>query len=132
MSLEFYEGWQIFTYQRQTDRSRMIDALKTRFNHGDWCLSENTYGLTISYGPTGQEAKVSFQEVKYRSEIDNNVETYYVVFDAPFFGFRKSAERIHRDFCLKTLEKIPWVKQGFWLKDKARILIPRNRTLRMR
>lgn len=124
-----YEGWRIFTLSKTTDRSRTIDELRTRFNNGDWHFYENTHRLVISYG--SQEFNVSFKEVKYSLGKSKNVETYHVVFDAPFLGFRTSEERVHQDFFLKTLEKIPWKKRGFWHEDNAWVLIPKKRMLQM-
>jgi hypothetical protein len=125
-----YEGWKIYTYNRKAEESTIKDALKTRFNSGDWYFSENTHRAVIIYGPSKQEINISFQEMKYGSERDRPVETYHIVFESIFFGYKTGEEKAHQEVCKKTLQKIPWKKLGFWLEDNGQIPIPRSTILR--
>lgn len=130
-----YEGWEIYTYNRkisQTEESAIMNKLKTWFNNGDWYFSANTHRIVIFYGPDKQEINVSFEETKYGSEKDGDIDTYQIVFRSIPFGYKTFQEKTHQELCKKTLQKIPWKKQAFWLQDNAQIPIPRIKRLRMK
>jgi N-acetylneuraminic acid mutarotase len=130
-----YQGWKIYTYNRNISKAEeptIRTKLRTWFNSGDWCLSENTHRIVIFYGENEQKINVSFQEVEYGSKRDKDVETYHIVFESTFFGYKSSDERVHQELCRKTIQKISWKKQGFWLQDNAQIPIPRTKMLRMK
>ena len=110
----------------------MREKLRTWFNSGDWYFSENTHRIEILYGPNGQEINVSFQEVKYDSKRNKDIETYHIVFESPFFGYKANDERAHQELYEKTMQKIPWRKKGFWLEDGSLIPQTRVKVLRMK
>jgi hypothetical protein len=128
-----YKGWKIYTYNRtilKEEEPAIKNALKTRFNSGDWYFSENTHRAVIFYGSNKQQINVTFEEVKYGSERDKDVDTYHIVFESVFFGFRTGEERAHQEVCRKVYRKIPWKKLGFWLQDNSQIPIPKVTILR--
>jgi hypothetical protein len=130
-----YEGWKIYAYNRRiskAEESAIKNKLKTWFDNGDWRFSANTHRILISYGLDKQEINVSFQETKYGSEEHGDKETYQIVFTSIPFGFRTSNEKAHQELFKKTISKIPWKKQGFWLQDNAKIPIPKNTRLRIK
>ena len=128
-----YEGWKIITYNRNIPKAEeptIKNALKARFDSGDWSCSANSHKIVICYGQTKEEIYVNFQEVKYGSENDRETETYHIVFESNLFGLKTREEREHQELCKKTLQKIPWKKRGFLLKDGDQIPISRNTILR--
>jgi hypothetical protein len=130
-----YEGWKICTYNRKiskAEESTLRNKLKTWFDSGDWSFSTNTHRIVISYGPDRQEINVSFQETKCDSEEYGDAEMYQIVFSSIYFGFRGFNEKAHQELYKKTISKIPWKKQGFWLQDNAEIPILKNKRLRVR
>jgi hypothetical protein len=129
--MEIYSGFQILALGRETERSKIEYKLHKWFEAPDWNCSETKYGMTVTYMPTGQEASVSFEKVKYPSGNDANTEVYYVHVDAPLMGLRANIEKMHKDFFWETLGKIQWKKQGIWFLDGKRIPISR-RILRMK
>jgi len=110
VSLEIYSGFQILALGREIERSKIEYELHKWFEDPDWQCSETKYGMTITYTPTGQEANVSFEKVKYPAGDDANAEAYYVRFDAPFLSLRANMEKTHKDFFWETLGKIRWKK----------------------
>jgi hypothetical protein len=128
-----YKGWKIYTYNRKIPKAKestLKKVLRTRFNNEDFYFSENTHRVVIFCGPNNQKINVSFQEVKYGSERNGDKETYYIVFESVFFGYRPGDERAHQELCRKTIQKIPWKKLGFWLRDNAQIPITKSHLLR--
>jgi hypothetical protein len=88
--------------------------------------------VVIFYGSSRQEITVSFQKVRYESERDKDGEIYHIIFESTFLGYRTGEERIHQELYNKTIQKIPWEKQGFWVQDNALIPIEKPRILRTR
>jgi hypothetical protein len=124
-----YEGWKIYTYKNKIPKAEeptIKNTLKTWFNSDDWSFSENTHRVVIFYAPTKEEISVTFQEVKYGSERDEEIATYHIVFESVFFGLRAGGERAHQELCKKTFQKIPWKKLGFLLQDNSQIPIPKT------
>jgi len=120
---EGYEGWEIKTYRR-VSREQLTLELKARFNCDGYSFSENTYsGTVIIYDPTREKIQVIFPE-QYGS--------YQVTLQSTVFGIRAKDERAHKKLFKKTWQKIPWRKEGFWLKGGTRIPIHRFRPLRMK
>lgn len=116
-----YKGWRIYAYNRKiskTEELTIVEKLRTWFNSEDWSFYENSHTIAIFYGPNQQKINVSFQEVKY--ELD----TYYIVLESPFFGYKTRDERLHQVLCEKIIQKIPWRKQGFLLEDNTQKPIP--------
>ena len=135
MVFRMYEGWKIDTYGRkisQAEESTIKNKLKTWFDSEGWCFSANTHQITIFYGQDEQKIIVSFQETKYGSEKDGNVDTYQMVFWSIPFVYKTSQEKPHQELCKKTMQKIPWKKQAFWLVDNAQIPIQVTKRLRMK
>lgn len=132
VSLEIYSGFQILALGREIERSKIEYELHKWFEDPDWQCSETKYGMTITYTPTGQEANVSFEKVKYPAGNDANAEAYYVRFDAPFLSLRANMEKTHKDLFWETLGKIRWKKQGIWFLDGKQIPISTKKILRMK
>ena len=107
-----------------------MDALKVRFNSGEWYFSANSHRATIFYGSNKEEITVSFENMKYGSEIDRPQEMYHVVLESIFFGLRIGEEKAHQEVCKKVYGKIPWKKKGVWLQDEGEIPIPKRTILR--
>jgi hypothetical protein len=125
-----YKGWKIYTYKRKAEESTRKDALRTLFNGDDWYFSENSHRTVITYGPNKLDINVSFEKMEYCSETDRQVETYHVVLEAIFFGYKIGEEKAHQKVCKKAFDKIPWKKLGVLLQDNREIPIPRSTILR--
>lgn len=130
-----YQGWFILAYNRnitKAEEEAIKNKLKRSFNYGDWYFSENSHRMTIFYGSQREEITVTFQKVEYGSAKDHDKQTYHIKFESSILGFRSSEERSNQELYRKTFEKIPWMKQGFWIQDNGEFPIPKRRSLRMR
>lgn len=128
-----YVGWEIRARNRKIPKAEepaIRYKLRTWFDSENWDFSENNHEIAIY--ANGHKINVSFQKFKYTSERNGKTETYYVKFESVFFGWRPHDERAHRELYEKTIQKIRWGKQGFWLQDNTQIPISRARTLRMK
>jgi hypothetical protein len=120
--LLIYEGWVILAQVRTRNFIQTVEWAKKNLTDNQSQFNEDNNRFYISYTQSGQELELVPDRVKYKDNQTGKWETYNLIIESDFWGFKTGAEKKHQEFCKELLSLLPR-KRGFLIRGGKRFSI---------
>lgn len=114
-----YEGWAILARIRAQNFVQAVQWAKHTFTDDGTMFNEENNRYFLSYGSDSRAVEIIPDKIKYKDTYSGKLETYNLILEAEFLGFKRSGENKHQELFEKVLSKIP-EGRGFLIKEGKR------------